>query len=69
MYKANSFFMDITQLIEKLSQNGVGNALEEYHDKPAWRETKGTVAGSSLLRFLNNLFKFIISKVNYIIRI
>jgi hypothetical protein len=49
MYKTNSIFIDITQLIEKLSQIGLGNVLEEYHDKPAGRETKGIVAGPSFL--------------------
>jgi hypothetical protein len=30
--------MDITRSIENLSQIGLGNALEEYHAKPAGRE-------------------------------
>ena len=31
VYKRNSTFMDITQLIESLSQLGLTNALEKYY--------------------------------------
>lgn len=33
IYKRNSIFMDITQLIENLSQLGLTNALEKYYNK------------------------------------
>ena len=38
VYKRNSIFIDITHLIENLSQIGLGNALEKYYDKPTERE-------------------------------
>jgi hypothetical protein len=57
VYKRNSTFMDITQLIENLSQLGLTNALEKYYNKPVERETKSIVAGPSFLQFLDNLFK------------
>jgi len=57
VYKRNSIFMDITQLIENLSQLGLTNALEKYFNKPIERETKSIVAGPSFLQFLDNLFK------------
>ena len=57
VYKRNSTFMDITQLIENLSQIGLTNALEKYFNKPVERETKSIVAGPSFLQFLDNLFK------------
>jgi hypothetical protein len=57
VYKRNSIFMDTTQLIENLSQLGLGNALEKYYNKPKERETKSIVAGPSFLQFLNNLFQ------------
>ena len=56
VYKRNSIFIDITHLIENLSQIGLGMALEKYYDKPAERETKSIVAGPSFLQFLDNLF-------------
>ena len=37
VYKRNSIFMDITQLIENLSQLDLTNALEKYHNKPIER--------------------------------
>lgn len=57
VYKRNSTFMDITRLIENLSQLGLTNALEKYYNKPVERETKSIVAGPSFLQFLDNLFK------------
>ena len=40
VYKRNSTFMDITQLIENLSHLGLTNALEKYFNKPIERETE-----------------------------
>ena len=49
--------MDITKLIENLSQVGLENALEKHYDRPVQRETKSIVAGLSFLLYLNNLFQ------------
>ena len=57
VYKRNSTFMDITQLIENLSQLGLTNALKKYFNNPIEIETKSIVAGPSFLQFLDNLFK------------
>jgi hypothetical protein len=44
--------MDITQLTENFGQNGLGNTLEKYHDKPAEGGTKPIVVRLNFLQFL-----------------
>ncbi|HET9774710.1 MAG TPA: hypothetical protein VFP25_06980 [Nitrososphaeraceae archaeon] len=56
VYKRNSNFVDLSDLVADISSLGLGNALEKYYDKPLAKEAKSIVAGPSFLMFLNKLF-------------
>lgn len=57
VYKRNSKFIDISELVEKLSSLGLIDTLQEYYDKPFEKQAKSIVAGPSFLQFLNRLFQ------------
>lgn len=57
VYKRNSKFVDLSELVEKLSSLGLTDTLKEYYDKPFEKEAKSIVAGPSFLQFLNRLFQ------------
>lgn len=57
VYKRNSKFIDLSELVEKLSSLGLIDTLQEYYDKPFEKEAKSIVAGPSFLQFLNRLFQ------------
>jgi hypothetical protein len=61
IYKGNSTFMDVANLVEEISKLGLVDALQKYHNKPLEREAKSIVAGPSFLQFLNKLFQIQIS--------
>ena len=61
VYKRNSTFMDLSDLVEEISRLGLVDALQKYHNKPLEKEAKSIVAGPSLLQFLNKLFHIQIS--------
>jgi hypothetical protein len=61
IYKRNSTFMDVANLVEEISKLGLVDALQKYHNKPLEREAKSIVAGPSFLQFLNKLFQIQIS--------
>jgi hypothetical protein len=61
VYKRNSTFMDLSDLVEEISRLGLVDALQKYHNKPLEKEAKSIVAGPSLLQFLNKLFQIQIS--------
>ena len=56
VYKRNSTFMDLTDLVEEISSL-LTVALQKYHNKPLQKEAKSIVAGPSFLQFLNKLFQ------------
>jgi hypothetical protein len=56
VYKRNSKFVDLSDLVADISSLGLGNALEKYYDKPLEKEARSIVAGPSFLMFLNKLF-------------
>ena len=56
VYKRNSTFMDLSDLVEEISRLGLVDALQKYHNKPLEKEAKSIVAGPSFLQFLNKLF-------------
>ena len=56
VYKRNSTFIDVADLVEEISSLGLNNALQKYHNKALQREVKSIVAGPSFLQFLNKLF-------------
>jgi hypothetical protein len=57
VYKRNSTFMDLANLVEEISRMGLVDALQKYHNKPLEKEAKSIVAGPSFLQFLNKLFQ------------
>jgi hypothetical protein len=61
VYKRNSTFMDLANLVEEISRRGLVDALQKYHNKPLEKEAKSIVAGPSFLQFLNKLFQIQIS--------
>jgi hypothetical protein len=61
VYKRNSIFMDLANLVEEISRMGLVDALQKYHNKPFEKEAKSIVAGPSFLQFLNKLFQTQIS--------
>ena len=61
VYKRNSQFVDLSELVEKLSSLGLTDTLKEYYDNPFKKEAKNIVAGPSFLQFLNRLFQIQIS--------
>ena len=61
VYKRNSTFIDVSNLVEEISRLGLVDALQKYHNKPLEKEAKSIVAGPSFLQFLNKLFQTQIS--------
>jgi hypothetical protein len=61
VYKRNSTFMNLANLVEEISRMGLVDALQKYHNKPLEKEAKSIVAGPSFLQFLNKLFQIQIS--------
>src|ERR1051326_269446 len=61
IYKRNSTFMDLPELVDQISSLGLVDALQKYYDKPFEKEAKSIVAGPSFLHYLNKLFKIQIS--------
>ena len=61
VYKRNSTFMDVSNLVEEIGRLGLVDALQKYHNKPLEKEAKSIVAGPSFLQFLNKLFQIQIS--------
>jgi hypothetical protein len=57
VYKRNSTFIDLSDLVGEVSTSGLSEALENYYEKPMEKEAKSIVAGPSFLQFLNKLFK------------
>jgi hypothetical protein len=56
VHKRNSTFVDITNLVEELSNIGLGDTLKKYYEKPFEHETMSIVAGPSFMQYLNKLF-------------
>jgi hypothetical protein len=61
VYKRNSTFMDLAELVDQISRLGLVDALQKYHNKPLEKEAKSIVAGPSFLQYLNKLFQIQIS--------
>ncbi len=49
VYKRNSQFVDLYELVEKLSSFGLADTLKEYYDNPFKKEANSIVAGPSFL--------------------
>jgi hypothetical protein len=50
VYKRNSTFMDLANLLEEISRIGLVDALQKYHNKPLEKEAKSIVAGPTSLQ-------------------
>ena len=61
VYKRNSTFIDLANLVEQISSLGLVDALQKYYNKPLEKQAKSIVAGPSFLQFLNKLFQIQIS--------
>jgi len=57
VYKRNATFVDISNLVEELSNVGLNDILKKYYNKPFDHEAKSIVAGPSFIQFLNKLFR------------
>ena len=57
VHKRNSTFVDLSSLVEELSDIGLTSALKKYYSKPFEHEAKSIVAGPSFMQYLNKLFK------------
>ena len=57
VYKQKSEDMDISTLVETISEFGLEDGLRKFYNKPLEKETKSIVAGPSLLQFLSKLFR------------
>ena len=61
IYKQKSAEIDLSKLVEAISETGLDDGLQKFYDKPLEKETKSIVAGPSFLQFLNKLFHIQIS--------
>jgi hypothetical protein len=57
VYKRNSTFIELSNLVEELSNIGLTESLRKYYNAPLDHEAKSIVAGPSFMQFLNKLFK------------
>jgi hypothetical protein len=57
IYKRNETFVELSSLVEELSNIGLAEALKKYYKKPVEHEAKNIVAGPSFIQFLNKLFR------------
>jgi hypothetical protein len=57
VYKRNSTFVELPNLVEEISNSGLQDTLKKYYDKPFEHEAKSIVAGPSFMQYLNKLFK------------
>lgn len=57
IYKQKSVDIDLSKLVEAISETGLDDGLQKFYDKPLEKETKSIVAGPSFLQFLRNLFR------------
>ena len=61
IYKQKSVDIDLSKLVETISESGLEDGLQKYYNKPFDKETKSIVAGPSFLQFLSKLFRIQIS--------
>jgi hypothetical protein len=66
VYKRNSKFIDLSELVEDLSSLGLTDTLQKYYNKPLEKQAKNIVAGPSFLQFLNRLFQIQITAADII---
>jgi hypothetical protein len=52
VYKRNSTFMDLAELVDQISRLGLVDALQKYHNKPLEREAKSIAKLNMPFRFM-----------------
>ena len=57
VYKRSPTFIELSDLVEEISDIGLAETLKKYYNKPFEHEAKSIVAGPSFMQFLNKLFK------------
>ena len=57
VYKRNSKFINLADLVVEISSLGLVEALQKYYNLPLEKEAKSIVTGPSFLQFLNKLFQ------------
>ena len=57
VHKRNVTFIDLSDLVEELSNIGLIEVLKKYYNKPLEHEARSIVAGPSFIQYLNKLFK------------
>jgi len=57
VFKRNSIFVDLADLVEEISNAGLTGALKKYYGEPFEHEARSIVAGPSFMQYLNRLFK------------
>jgi len=51
VYKRNSKFLDLADLVGEISSLGLVEALQKYYNPPLEKEAKSIVAGPSFLQY------------------
>ena len=57
VYKRNAEFIDLSNLVEEISNIGLTETLKKYYNRPFEHDAKSIVAGPSFMQYLNRLFK------------
>ena len=57
IFRRNDTFVELSNLIEELSNIGLTATLKKYYKEPIQHEAKSIVAGPSFIQFLNKLFR------------
>lgn len=57
LYKRNSTFVELSNLVEELSNIGLPDTLKKYYNEPVEHEANSIVAGPTFIQYLNKLFK------------
>jgi hypothetical protein len=61
VYKRDSTYLELNNLVEEIRILGLVDALQNYHEKTLEKEAESIMAGPSFLQFLNKLFQTQIS--------
>jgi hypothetical protein len=57
LYKRKPTFVELSNLVEELSNTGLHDTLKKYYNDPVEHEAYSIVAGPTFIQYLNKLFK------------
>lgn len=57
IYKRNPTFIDLSDLVEQISNTGLAETLKKYYNQPFEHDAMSIVAGPSFMQYLNKLFR------------